>query len=466
MAPANEGALAQVPPAGLRRVRRWCIVISLGGFLFGYGTAVISGALLFIKLDFHLSAFEQGSVVGVLLLGAMVGALGIGSISDRFGRRTVFGAIGAVFVAATAVSVFSCDYWILLVARLILGVAVGASSATVPIFLSEVSPAAIRGRMLTLNQLMITIGILAAYVVNLAFSRSGDWRAMFAVGAVPALVMIAGSLWLLPESPEWLIAHGRGDAAAKVIASVSNVATARRFVQRRAHRAAAPPEQADHSARKRWGVLLESRVRPALIVGLTLAAAQQFTGIDTVIYYAPTLIEESGLTASNSIFYSVAFGIINLAMTVVAIRLIDRVGRRQLLLASLAGMLVTVALLGLSFVAGWSPLTSLVFMVLYVAFFAIGMGPVFWVLIGEIFPPDANAQGSGASTALNWASNFVVSLVFLAVADTIGQGQTFWVFAVICALALMFGYRFVPETKDRDFSDVDAALQHRFGRAA
>jgi len=211
-------------------------------------------------------------------------------------------------------------------------------------------------------------------------------------------------------------------------------------------------------------VLLEPSVRPALIVGLTLAAAQQFAGINTIIYYAPTIIEQTGLTASNSIFYSVAIGVINFLMTIVAIRLIDRVGRRKLLLFSLAGMTVTLALLGLSFVAGWSALVALTFMVLYIACFAVGMGPVFWVLIGEIFPPAARAQGSGASTAVNWASNFIVSLVFLTIVSEIGEGETFWVLGVICALALLFCLRFVPETKDRTFTDVDAALQRRFGQ--
>jgi sugar porter (SP) family MFS transporter len=285
---------------------------------------------------------------------------------------------------------------------------------------------------------------------------------MFAVGAVPALVMIAGALWTLPESPEWLFRHGRPQAASKVIASVSDKTTADAALERRRQREPQPVEQEHQS--NGWRVLLEARVRPALIVGLVLAAAQQFGGINTIIYYAPTIIEQTGLTASNSIFYAVAIGVINFLMTIVAIRLIDRAGRRKLLLFSLAGMTVTLALLGLSFVAGWSALVALIFMVLYIASFAVGMGPVFWVLIGEIFPPDARAQGSGASTAVNWASNFVVSLVFLSVVSAIGEGETFWVFGVICALALVFCVRFVPETKDRDFADVDAALQRRFSR--
>ncbi|MCW2650927.1 MAG: transporter, sugar porter family [Mycobacterium sp.] len=466
IAPIAEGPLAEVPRRGLRRVWRWSIVISLGGLLFGYDTGVISGALLFIKTEFHLSPFQQGSVVSALLLGAMLGALGSGPVSDRLGRRTVFGIIGAIFVIGTAVAVFSTGYWMLLAARFILGVGVGAASATVPVYLSEVSPTDVRGRMMTVNQLMLTSGILISYLVNLLFSHSGNWRAMFAVGGVPALVMTAGALWLLPESPQWLIMRGRTTAAIRVMALVTDTDTARRLLEKHMGRAgAATDDRVSTGRRKGWLVLLEPRVRPALIVGLTLAAVQQFCGINTIIYYAPTIIGHSGLTASNSIFYSTAVGFINLVMTVVAIRLIDRAGRRLLLLSSLGGMTVTLGLLGLSFVGGWGALASLVFMVLYIAFFAVGMGPVFWVLLGEIFPPDARAEGSGASTAVNWASNFVVSLAFLNVVNAIGQGQTFWIFAAICVGALIFSLRYVPETKNREFREVDAALQRRFGRS-
>lgn len=205
-------------------------------------------------------------------------------------------------------------------------------------------------------------------------------------------------------------------------------------------------------------------MRPALIVGLTLAAVQQLGGINTIIYYAPTIIEQTGLTASNSIFYSVFIGLINLVMTLVALRLVDRLGRRVLLLGSLTGMLVTLTLLGLSFEAELNSVITLICMVLYIAAFACGLGPVFWVLVGELFPPSARATGSSASTTVNWLANFVVGLVFLPVVDAIGQGPTFWIFAVICAFGLFFVLRYVPETRGRDFNEVDASLHDRFGK--
>jgi MFS transporter, SP family, galactose:H+ symporter len=353
----------------------------------------------------------------------------------------------------------------LLFARIVLGLAVGAASATVPVYLGEIAPATIRGRILTLNQLMITIGIMVAYLVNLAFSGVGNWRAMFAVGAIPALAILAGVLWLLPESPQWLLTNGRDDQARKVMAQVAGDQRTDQILDRRRQREKLRRQQGGEEQKIGWRGLLGSRVRPALIVGLTLAAVQQFGGINTIIYYAPTIMEETGLTASNSIFYSVAIGIINLVMTIVAIYVVDKLGRRTLLLVSLGAMLVMLTLMGVSFVAGWNAQLSLVFMVLYIAGFAVGMGPLFWVLIGEIFPPNASATGASAATAVNWTSNFLVSLVFLSVVQAIGQGQTFWIFALVCVFALWFIGRFVPETRERDFAQIDTDLQHRFGRS-
>ncbi|MFF0834827.1 MULTISPECIES: sugar porter family MFS transporter [unclassified Streptomyces] len=459
--PGTEGPLADIPEGGRRRVWRWAVVIALGGFLFGFDTGVVSGALLYIKRDFGLSAFEQGSVVSVLLIGAMLGAVAAGRMAENLGRRKALGIEGAVFLIGTAILVAAPGYGALLVGRVVLGLAVGAASATVPVYLSEVSPKEIRGRVLTLNQLMITTGILISYFVNLLFASGGQWRGMFAVGALPALGIVVGALWVLPESPQWLIRHGRRDEARALIVSVAGEERADHLIEQ-AQRRETQGLRSDSPRAGGWRVLLEPRVRAALIVGLTLAAVQQFGGINTIIYYAPTTIENTGLSASNSILYSVAIGVINLLMTIVAIKLVDRAGRRRLLLGSLASMLVMLALLGLSFVIGMNALLSLLFMVVYIATFAVGLGPVFWVLIGEIFPPHARAAGSSASTAVNWISNFVVSLVFLPVANVIGQGQTFWVFAAVCAFGLWFVSRYVPETRGRDFEQVDAALQTRF----
>jgi MFS transporter, SP family, galactose:H+ symporter len=278
---------------------------------------------------------------------------------------------------------------LLMVGRVVMGLGVGGVSALVPTYLSEISPAQIRGRMLTLNQLLITIGLLAAYIVNMIFSGSENWRAMFWIGALPAAALALGSL-RLPESPAWLIAQGRIEDAKAMIASVAGSRGADQVIERyRREAEQRKAQQARERGPRRQGMraLLAPRLRPALIVGLTLAALQQFGGINTILYYAPTIMQETGLSASNSIVYSVAIGVINLAMTILALRLIDRLGRRALLLMSLGGMLISLVLLGLSFVVDLSSVVTLLFMLVYIMAFAIGMGPVFWVLLGEIFRP-------------------------------------------------------------------------------
>jgi SP family galactose:H+ symporter-like MFS transporter len=297
------------------------------------------------------------------------------------------------------------------------------------------------------------------------FSSSEDWRAMFWIGAIPAVLLGLGCL-RLPESPAWQIANGRLGAAKEMIASVASEARADEMIEAfQARDAARKAEQAQDTGggRKGAGILTARRVRAALVVGLVLAAVQQFAGINTILYYAPTIMQETGLSAGNSIFYSVFIGIINLGMTIVSLRLIDRVGRRPLLLVSLGGMLVSLVLLGLAFVADLSSVITLFFILLYIMSFAVGMGPVFWVLIGEIFPPRAKAEGVSAGSTVNWLSNFAVSLAFLPVVDAIGQGETFWIFAVVCLFGVWFVGRYVPETKDREFDQVDADLQTRWG---
>ncbi|MEU0098644.1 sugar porter family MFS transporter [Streptomyces sp. NPDC006267] len=466
--PGTQGPLTEVAPDGVRKITRWAAAIALGGFLFGFDTGVVSGALLYIKEDFGLNSFEQGSVVSVLLIGAVLGAASAGRLSDRLGRRRALCLIGVVFIVGTVIAAAATGYLSLMAGRIVLGLSVGAASATVPVYLSEISPTKIRGRLLTMNQLMITVGILVAYLVNLLFAGSEMWRAMFAVGVVPAVLMVAATLWFLPESPQWLITHGQVDVARRGIAALTDEATADTLIARAQQRIAAEREkQKENEEAGGQGArrLLAVDVRPALIVGLTLAAVQQFAGINTIIYYAPTIIQQTGLNASNSIFYSVFIGVINLVMTLVAIRLVDKVGRRPMVLVSLGLMAVSIFMLGLAFVVGMNSTLTLLFMVIYIAAFAGGLGPVFWTLIGELFPPSVRAEGSSASTAVNWISNFVVSLAFLPLAGVIGQGETFWVFAGICVFAFLFVSRYLPETQGRDAEQIERALRARFGRS-
>ncbi|MFF7451100.1 MULTISPECIES: MFS transporter [unclassified Streptomyces] len=412
--PAVDGP----PPA---RLGLSTAVVALGGLLFGFDTGVISGALLFIRTDFGLDSFEEGAVISALLLGAAVGALGSGRPADRFGRKKVLVAIALTFTVGLLAAVLANGFAMLLAARAVLGLAVGGASTVVPLYLAEIAPPRLRGRLVTANQILLTVGILVSYLINLWFAGSADWRAMFAVGLVPSVAMLLGTL-AIPESPEWL--RGR-------------------------------------TARTPAGSLSAPGTRPALVIGVTLAAVQQFGGINSVIYYAPSIMSRAGLPAADSITYSVVIGAVNVAATVAAVPLIDRAGRRPLLLFSLGGMALALVALGVALGLPSGPVTNataLVCMVGYVAAFAVGLGPVFWILAAELFPPESRARGGAVCALVNWAANLVVGQMFLPAADLVGENRVFWFFAAVSAGAVVFVVRKVPETKNRSLADVQREL--------
>ncbi|MEV5886371.1 MFS transporter [Streptomyces sp. NPDC052020] len=439
-APLSPGSAP--PPA---RLGLCTAVVALGGLLFGFDTGVISGALLFIRTDFGLNSFEEGAVISALLLGAAVGALGSGRPADRFGRKKVLVAIALTFTAGLLAAVLADGFAALVVARAVLGLAVGSASTVVPLYLAEIAPPRLRGRLVTANQILLTVGILVSYLINLAYADSADWRAMFAVGLIPSVAMLVGTL-AIPESPEWL----RTRAAAC------------------APRAPRAPGEGP-APRRASAALLSPAARPALVIGVTLAAAQQFGGINSIIYYAPSIMSRAGLPAANSITYSVVIGAVNVVMTVAAVPLIDRAGRRPLLLSSLAGMALSLVALGVALGLPASPaanVTALVFMVTYVASFAIGLGPVFWILAAELFPPESRARGGAVCALVNWAANFVVGQMFLPAADLVGESWVFWFFAAVSTAAVVFVLRTVPETKNRSLAEVQRELAARSGRPA
>ncbi|MFJ8882613.1 MFS transporter [Streptomyces sp. NPDC102402] len=422
------------PPSGEERPKRLALatgVVALGGLLFGFDTGVISGALLFLKEDFALTSFQEGTVISALLLGAAAGALGSGRPADRFGRKRVLIAVALTFTLGLVAAVLAHDFASMVGARMVLGLAVGGASTVVPLYLAEIAPPRLRGRLVTANQVLLTVGILVSYLVNLGFAGSADWRAMFAVGLIPSVVMLIGTL-CIPESPEWL--RGRSDD---------------RPSGRTAKASRALP-------------LDRPAVRRALLIGVTLAAVQQFGGINSIIYYAPSIMSRAGLPATNSIEYSVFIGVVNVLMTVAAIPLIDRLGRRPLLLFSLSGMGVSLVTLGvaMSFPTG-SPANAiaLVSMIVYVGSFAVGLGPVFWIMAAELFPPGARARGGALCALVNWAANFVVGQLFLPVADAVGVSLVFWFFAAVTSGALFFVVRKVPETRNRSLAEIQQDLE-------
>lgn len=432
------------------------IIAALGGLLFGYDTGVISGALPFINDEFGLSPFSEGLVVSSLLVGAMVGAGFAGRLADTLGRRRVVLIAAVVFALGAIGAGLAPAVWVLVLFRVVLGVAVGAASVMVPLYISEMSPTPVRGTLASLFQLAITIGILVAYIINYLLAGVEAWRLMLLLAFVPSVGLFIG-IYFLPETPRWLISHGFVDRARRVLRRIYGDANVESEVER--------IQRVERQERSEAGIgeLLSPVVRPMLVVGLGLAIFQQFVGINTIIYYAPTIIGETGLATQAAILATVGVGLVNFLMTFVAIYLIDRVGRKPLLIVGLVGMILSLLLLAGGFLVGglegapaWLTITGLL---LYIASFAATFGPVMWVMLPEIFPLHVRGAGTGVSTIGNWGANFVVSLMFPILAAVIGLTWVFGILAVISAFALAFIIILVPETKGRSLEQIEADLR-------
>jgi sugar porter (SP) family MFS transporter len=423
------------------------VLTALGGLLFGYDTGVISGALLFIRGDFHLSPFLQGFVVSSLLIGAMVGALGCGPLTDRFGRRNIVILAAVVFGVGALISGFAPTALVLVAGRIVLGLAVGLASVIVPLYIAEISPQDIRGLLVASNQLMITVGILVSYVVGYAFAGSENWRAMLTLAVVPAIALLVGMLFM-PESPRWLVANGSPDRARAVLCRIRGTSEVEEEL--------AGIEQAERQEEAGWRELLQPWLRPLLVVGILLNFLGQASGINTVIYFAPTIFETTGFEASASILATTGIGVVNVAMTVVGMSLVDRAGRKTLLLYGLVGMAVSLGVLGLAFaiqgLSGAIGYVALACLVVYIASFAVSVGVVIFIIPSEIFP--LKVRGSAMSVCLltNWGSNFAIATVFLTLLDTFGRPATFWLFTLMCM---------IPETKGRSLEEIEADLRSR-----
>jgi len=425
----------------------------LGGLLFGYDTGVISGAELFFKNDFSLSTFALEVIVSGVLAGAAVGALCGGRLADVFGRRPLLIATALIFAVGALVCAAASSPGILIFGRIVVGLGIGLSSGTVPVYISEVSTPDARGWTVSLFQLAITLGILLAYVVDYAFASIQGWRWMFGLALLPAAIFGCGMLFL-PESPRWLVRRGRHDSARATLSRI-----------REQSRVEAELEEIqsslrDSAERGTWRDLLSPGLRPALIVGIGLAIFQQVTGINTVIYYAPMIIQSAGISsASGAILTTAGIGVVNVLMTIVSMWLIDRIGRRPLLLTGIAGMTVTLGLLGWAFhsagrggVLAWLAVIS---MMVYVASFAISLGPIFWLLIAEIYPLKVRSSAEGLAATFNWVSNLIVTLTFLTLVQMTGASHTFWLYGLFAIGAWIFCYFLAPETKGRSLEQIE-----------
>jgi sugar porter (SP) family MFS transporter len=437
-----------------RHVALSAAVTALGGLLFGYDTGVVSGALLFLQKDFGgLSSFQEELVTSLLLVGAVVGALLAGRVADLIGRRLTVLITAAIFVVGVLLAAFTPTFPVLLVARIIIGLAVGSASMVVPLYIGEVVPPRVRGGLVSLNQLAITSGILVSYLVDYGLSGTGNWRLMFGLAAIPAVLLFTGMLFQ-KESPHWLIRQDRTDEARDVLKRVrdsDDIEDEIREVQEVSREQAGTRE------------LLSPRIRPLLFVGVMLAVFQQITGINTVIYYAPSLLQGAGFGNSAALLANVVNGAVNVGMTIVAVWLLDRVGRRPLLLSGTAGMAVGMAITACSFLGGEHlhgalAIVAVIGLLVYTGSFAIGLGPVFWLLIAEIYPLRIRGAAMSVATMANWGANFVVTVSFLTLLNAIDGVGVFFLFGFLTLVALAYFWRKVPETKGRSLQEIEHDL--------
>ncbi|MFQ5952823.1 MAG: sugar porter family MFS transporter [Candidatus Omnitrophota bacterium] len=427
-------------------------ISALGGMLFGYDTGVISSAILFIKKEFMLSSTLEEITVSAVLAGAVLGAFFGGKLADYFGRRKTIITAAIIFAVGSIWTAISPNIATLIAGRIFVGVAIGVASFTAPMYISEVSPPKVRGELVSLNQLAVTIGIVLSYLVGYGLAQSGNWRGMLAFAAIPAAVLGIG-MFFMPSSPRWLISHSLVDKAKEVLRRIRKTQDVDSEISE--------VQQSLNAQGGSWKELLGPFVRPALIVGVGLAILQQVTGINTVIYYAPTIFQSAGFkSASSAILATVGVGIVNVIMTVVAMQLVDRIGRRPLLLIGLAGMTSSLAFLGLSFkLTGLTDVIGAIAagsLMLYVGSFAIGMGPVFWLLISEIYPLKVRGIAMSSATVFNWGSNLLVGITFLTLINRLGRPATFWLYATLSIGTWLFVWFFVPETKGKTLEEIEA----------
>ncbi len=432
-------------------------VAAVSGLLFGFDTAVINGALVFLREQFKLSDGQTEVAAGSLLLGCVFGASAAGGLTDAWGRKKVLLAAAILFCVSSLCTALPRNLTQFVVARLVAGLAIGVSSVLAPMYIAEVSPAPIRGRLVTLNQMATVTGILVAYFVNWRLSGLGpeSWRWMFATAAVPSLVFFV-ALLRIPESPRWLIRRGRQPQAFEVLKRINGEMAARQEVL-----------EIGISLAKESGSfreLLTQQLRRPLCIAIVLAVLSQVTGINTVIYYGSIFLKEhAGRTsASSAIGANAIIGLTNFLCTIIATLVIDRVGRKVLLLFGSAGMGVSLAMLAMALRISPPPANLIVILMLaYVAFFAVSLGPGTWVVIAELFPTAVRGRAMSLATLSLWLACLAVTLSFLTLVRILTAAGAFWVYGGLCFITFGFVWFWVPETKCLSLEEIQSLWMPR-----
>jgi SP family galactose:H+ symporter-like MFS transporter len=433
---------------------RISFIAGLGGILYGFDMGIIAAMLDFVRESFNLSTRMEEVVVSVVLVGAMSGALAGGSIADRIGRRTTLVWGGIIFLVGSLLAFWSPNLATLIVARGLLGVAVGFTSVTAPVYVSELAPPRSRGLLIGFYQFALTVGIVLADLVGYWLAGQHAWRMMIGLGAAPAALFLILIL-TLPESPRWLFAQNRMDEVRFVLSRYTDQTGTQSLLEEIRIALAMPIEQ-------RWSELWSPAVRTSLLIAVGFTILQQVTGINTIIYYGPQIFTLAGITSNkNAIFSTLLVAITNMLATVIALVLVDRVGRKPLLYAGLAGMTASLALLAYSFhtptAFGAAPgVVATICLMVYITCFAFSMGPIAWILVSEVFPLRVRGRGVAAASLGSGASNFLVSLTFLSLIKATSTVFTFLLYGVFCIVTLLFVRFIVPETKGRELETISS----------
>jgi len=444
----------------VNRVFIWkvSLIAGLGGILYGFDMGIIAAALIFVRATFSLSTQMEEAVVSVVLVGSMLGAVVGGIFADRAGRRATLIWGGVLFIVGSILAPIAPNVFTLIAARTLLGVAIGFTSVTAPVYVSELAPPQSRGALIGLYQFALTAGIALADLAGYWLAGDHAWRAMFGLGAIPAVVFLILVL-TVPESPRWLLAHGKPAEAEAVLSSYTDAAgSALLLADIRASLLV--------TQEKRWAALWTPTVRRALFIAVGFTVLQQVTGINTIIYYGPRIFALAGIAKDKSaIFATFLVALVNVLATIVALVLVDRVGRKPLLYWGVSGMTLSLLVLAGSFhrqaaLASSLAVIATACLMVYITCFAFSMGPIGWIIVTEVFPLRLRARGVAAATLGSGTSNFIVSLTFLSLIQAVGNSATFCIYGGFCILTLFFVRFVMPETKGRELESISAEPTH------
>lgn len=430
------------------------IVAALGGFLFGFDTAVISGTTTALERVFTLSDFSLGFTVAIALIGTIIGSIGVGKPSDYFGRRHIMVVLAALFLASALGSALTHNWYLFLFFRFIGGLGVGGASVISPMYIAELSPARMRGRLVAVQQFNVVLGILIAFLSNYFIAEvvsQQAWRWMYGVEAIPAFLFMV-LIFFVPDSPRWLVKKDRVEEARDVLTK-----TGEKHVDKEIEEIEESLRTTEKTTKEKF---FSKKYKVPIMTAVAIAMFNQLSGINAILYYAPRIFQMTGLSMNTALLQSIAIGVTNMIFTIIAMTIIDKVGRKKLLLVGAVGMVIFLGLVAQAFYfENFGGYGVMIYLVGFIAFFAVSQGAVIWVYISEIFPNRVRGEGQALGTFTHWTMNAVVSWSFPVMASVLGGGNSFLFFSLMMLVQFFFVLKYVPETKGKSLEQIQKDLK-------